>query len=193
MRTLSRLRTLTMTSAAAVAAVGLLGSARTAHAQTVLPVSNNTPIGAVRGGVYFPFNSTAKDEIGKTLYGGGLDYFVQRSGPSRTNISLDYIERSSGGNDLRIIPLTVSEFNEQLGSNGVHPYAGFGVGAYFVHVKAPDNFDNEMTRNATALGGFVAAGLDLPSNLLIEARYHIIEKEGGINPSGLQVMAGFRF
>ncbi len=194
MPTLSRLRTLTLTGTAAALALALLGAVRPAHAQTVLPADKPAPIGAIRGGVYFPFNSAAKNEIGKTLYGGGLDYTVQQQrGVSRTNLSLDYIERSSGGNNLRIIPLTVSEFSEQQGSSGVRPYLGFGAGVYFVHVKVPDNFDVEQTKNATALGGFVAAGLDLPDNFLVEARYHIIQSEGGINPSGLQVMAGIRF
>lgn len=192
------MRTVTYTKLAALTALAgasvLLGAARPAAAQN-LPDSKKPPIGTIRLGAYFPFNARAKDAIGKTWYGGGLDYtFQQTPGVSRTNLSLDYIERSSGGNTLRLIPVTVSQFTEHGdATTTVRPYFGIGGGVYFIHQNAPNSIGFQENKNATSLGGFVAAGLDLPSNFLIEGRYHIVSKVGDINSSGLQVMAGLRF
>ena len=174
-------------------ASALLGAARPAGAQG-LPDTKKPAIVTIRGGAYFPFNSRAKQVIGKTWYGGGLDYtFQQTPGVSRTNLSLDYIERNSGGSDIRIIPLTVSEFSQQNPEGTIRPYFGVGGGVYFIHQNAPNDIGFQQNNNSTTLGGFVAAGLDLGSNFLVEGRYHIISKVGSINSSGLQVMAGVRF
>ncbi len=189
------LKTTVLSTAVAAGAFALLGAGRPASAQTDIPTaSEQPPIVTVRGGVYFPFNSRLKANSGKTFYGGGLDYRIQgQPGVTRTELSVDYIERSSGGNTIRIIPVTVGQFALQLGQGTVHPYVGFGAGAYFVHENLPDNNDIQQNTNKVAIGGYVGAGLDLPSNLMVEARYHLIEKVGTYEPSGLQVMAGIRF
>lgn len=174
-------------------ASALIGTARPAAAQG-LPDTKKPAIVTIRGGVYFPFNARAKAAVGKTWYGGGLDYtFQQTPGVTRTNLSLDYIERNSGGNVVRIIPLTVSQFTLQNAQGTVRPYFGVGGGVYFIHQSVPNDVGIQENTNATALGGFIAAGLDLPGNVLVEGRYHIISKVGSINSSGLQLMAGVRF
>ena len=191
MRIVSCFRAAALSGAAATALLALLGPAQ---AQTVLPDAKNPVVGAIRGGVYFPFNSSVKTNVGKTFYCGGIDYtFQQKPNISRTNLSVDYIERSSGGNSLRIIPVTFSEFALQTSQNGVRPYYGIGVGAYFIRQNIPNSVGTQQNVNATALGGFLAAGLDLPSNLLVEARYHIVQKEGSANSGGLELTAGIRF
>lgn len=192
MRILSFRKLAAASAAVGVGVLALLSVARPATAQ-ILPDTPKPPVLTVRGGVYFPFNARAKNSIGKTWYGGGLDYaFQQTAGVSRTCVGLDYIERSSGSNTVRIIPLTVSQFSEQGSANGIRPYFGVGAGAYFVHQDIPNDIGVRENTNATALGGFVAAGLDLPGNFLVEARYHYITKVGSSNNSGLQVMAGVR-
>ena len=77
----------------------------------------------------------------------------------------------------------------------MNPYFGIGVGVYFLHQDLNDTSGSLTAQNTnkTAIGGFLAAGLDLPANLLIEARYHILQPEGGTNADGLQLMAGIRF
>ena len=195
MRTPFRLRTVALSSAVAAGALALLGPARPAAAQGDVPTTSvSQPIVTVRGGVYLPFNSALKNASGKTLYGGGLDYNLQQKvGQSRTELSADYIERSSGGHTIRIFPVTISQFSIQSGQGGIRPYFGVGAGAYFINQTLPDSFGNNQTTNKTAIGGFLGAGLDLPSNLMIEARYHIIQKVGAYKADGLQLMAGFRF
>ena len=185
---------------AALALPGVLALAllsTSAQAQTP-PDTKSPPIAAVRVGAYFPFNSYTKNIVGKTWAGGGLDYVIQQKpGLSRTILSVDYIERSSGGSDIRLIPVTIGEFTLQGAgegqSNNVRPYFGIGTGAYFVHENVPGNINGNAKSDTTTIGGYLAAGLDISSNFLVEARYHILPKIGGISNSGLQVTAGVRF
>lgn len=195
MRFSSRLRTATLSAVAVSGALVLLGAVRPVAAQTIsLPDNSNTPVAVVRADLYFPFNSLIKNDVGKTFYGGGLDYIIQRQqSEGKTELSVDYIERSSGGNDARIIPVTIGEFTFGNPSGNTRPYFGIGAGAYFIHQKGPDNTGLEQSQDKTAVGGYFAAGLNLPDNFILEARYHLIQKVGIYNSSGLQVSAGFRF
>ncbi len=181
--------------------LALAFAASSAQAQTP-PDTKSPTIFAVRGGAYFPFNRTTKNAVGKTWGGGGLDYaFQQKPGLSRTVLSVDYIERSSGGNTIRLIPVTIGQFTLQGAgqgqNNNVRPYLGIGVGAYFVHQTVPAALPTAQvttqSNNTTTIGGYLGAGLDISSNFLVEARYHILPKIGGINSSGLQITAGVRF
>lgn len=184
---------LKLAALAAVTAPALLGAARPAAAQA-LPDTKAPPIVTIRGGVYLPFNTRAKNDVGKTWYGGGVDYtFQQTPGVARTNVSLDYIERNSGGNTVRIVPLTVSQITLQNPEGTVRPYFGVGGGAYFIHQSVPNTIGVQENTNATAIGGFFVAGLDLPGNVMVEGRYHIISKVGSVNSGGLQLTAGVRF
>lgn len=172
-------------------------AAAPAQAQTP-PDTKSPPIAAIRAGAYFPFNSTTKSMVGKTWAGGGLDYVIQQKpGLSRTVLSADYIERSSGGSNIRLIPVTIGEFMLQGAgegqNNNVRPYLGIGTGAYFVHQNLPNNTNGDTSKDTTTIGGYLSAGLDISSNFLVEARYHILPKIGGINSSGLQITAGVRF
>lgn len=189
----SRLRT-SVAVAAAASAFAFLGAARPATAQSAPYVGDHAPVAIVRAGAFLPFNSQMKDNVGKIFYGGGLDYIIHREPTvSRTEVSVDYIERSSGGNDARIIPLTIGQFMLHGSSGEVTPYLGFGAGAYFIHQSGLDASGARENDNKTAIGGYIAAGLDLPDNLIVEARYHIIQKVGLYNSSGLQLMAGIKF
>ncbi len=179
------------------AILAALAAPLSAQAQT--PADTKSPtVAAIRGGAYFPFNSTTKSSVGKVWAGGGLDYNIQQKpGMTRTVLSVDYIERSSGGNTIRLIPVTIGEFNLQGAgegqNNNVRPYLGLGVGAYFVHQTLPSNQLGNAKSDTTTIGGYLGAGLDISSNFLVEARYHILPKIGGINSSGLQITAGVRF
>lgn len=181
--------------------LALAFAATSAQAQTP-PDTKSPPVFAVRAGAYFPFNSTTKREVGKTWAGGGLDYSVQQKpGASRTILSVDYIERSSGGSTIRLIPVTFGQFTLQGANEGQHnnvrPYLGIGVGAYFVHQTVPSTLPTAQVtaqhNDTTTIGGYLGAGLDISTNFLVEARYHILPKIGGINSSGLQITAGVRF
>lgn len=195
MRIYPRLRTVALSAVAAGGALTLLTAVRPAAAQTNLPTAaDNQPIATVRAGVYFPFNSKLKNNGSKALYAGGLDYTIQhKTGVNRTVLSVDYIEKTGGGHDVRIIPVTIGSFALQTGQGSVRPYFGVGAGAYFIHQNLPDDSGANQNTNKVAIGGYLGAGVDFSSNLLLEARYHIIQKVGGYNSGGLEVTAGIRF
>ncbi len=182
-------------AALACAAALLACGGRPASAQAEPPLTKAPPVATVRGGIYLPFNARVKNAIGNTWYGGGIDYaFQQKPTVSRTVLSVDYIERSTSNYNIRIFPVTIGEFSLSGGAqNGVRPYFGVGAGVYFIRQTIPNDVGFSESNSTTALGGYLAAGLDLPANLMIEGRYHILEKVGSANSSGLQLMAGFRF
>jgi hypothetical protein len=75
----------------------------------------------------------------------------------------------------------------------VHPFAGAGLGTYFLQLR--DNGTN-VGDSETKLGGTVFAGAEFfTSNTFAvkgEARYHIVQKVGGFNPSGLALTIGVK-
>ena len=75
----------------------------------------------------------------------------------------------------------------------VHPFVGAGIGTYFLQVR--DNGDN-VSDSETKIGGTVFAGAEFfTSNTFAvkgEARYHIVQKVIGFNPSGLSLTIGVK-
>lgn len=75
----------------------------------------------------------------------------------------------------------------------VHPFVGAGLGTYFLQER--DNGTN-VGESETKLGGTLFAGAEFfTSNTFAvkgEARYHIVRKIGGFNPSGLALTIGVK-
>ena len=75
----------------------------------------------------------------------------------------------------------------------VHPFVGAGLGTYFLQLR--DN-GTSVGESDTKLGGTVFAGAEFfTSNTFAvkgEARYHIVQKIGGFNPSGLALTIGVK-
>ena len=75
----------------------------------------------------------------------------------------------------------------------VHPFVGAGLGAYFLQPR-----DNGVSSGdgATRLGGTLLGGLEFfTSNTFSvkgEARYHIVSKWNGYDPSGLALTVGVK-
>jgi hypothetical protein len=73
----------------------------------------------------------------------------------------------------------------------IHPFVGAGLGAYFLQLK--DN-GRSLGESETKLGGALFAGLEFfTSNTFAvkgEARYHVVSKANGYNPSGLALTIG---
>ena len=190
-------------SAALVAfGVGIVAlAAQPAMAQN--GAGNQPTVGAIRLGVFLPASNKVTSPVGKYFPGGGLDYTFQQSSDNRAQIDADYIERSSSGSDVRVIPVTVSDlYYSGARSGGVRPYWEIGLGAYFVHVKVPNPNPNEVVGNAgaatinktsTVMGGFLGAGLEFPDNLFIDARYHQVSEVSHVNTSGFEITGGYRF
>ena len=182
-------------SAAAASLALALSAAQPATAQTVVTTTKTDPVGAIRLGVLFPFDTKVTSQVGRTFFPvGGLDYAIQhKTGVNRTIISLDYIERNSKGKTLRVYPLTIGQqvYIDEI--NGVHPYGGYGIGAYFVHTNVLGDNNIPESHNATTFGGYLLGGLDFQNNIFLEGRYQYVQSVGSIKPDGLQLDAGYRF
>lgn len=178
----------------ALALLGSLAACRPAAAQGVSD-SDNTPNFTVRLGGYFATNTTVRHAVGSSFLCAGLDYAVQQSTAfQRTIVSLDYIDRSSGDNDVRVFPLTLGQLIFSSTSNGIQPYYGAGVGVYFTHEDL--NSSSGTSRNShddAVFGGYFAAGVEFQRVVDLEARYHLVTSSNDINVGGLEVTAGYRF
>jgi hypothetical protein len=182
--------------AAAMLAIAMAATAFAApavHAQ----VNKSDTTGAIRLGAYIPVNSNTQQTYGRYYWAGGLDYYFQQNGvDQRSNFSVDYTSYTDGNNYLRIIPVTVGQQSIlPARGRGVRPYVGYGIGAYFVHVKNPSNpsFGASDTVNSTVYGGYMQAGLDLTDNLFVDARYHIVSPVKNVNTDSFELTAGVRF
>jgi hypothetical protein len=82
-------------------------------------------------------------------------------------------------------------YNWERGS--VHPFAGGGVGIYFLQPK--DNGEN-LGDSETKFGGTLFGGAEFfTSNTLsfkAEARYHLVANPGAYNPDGLALTVGVK-
>lgn len=75
----------------------------------------------------------------------------------------------------------------------VHPFVGAGLGSYFI--QARDNGHN-IGESETKLGGTVLGGAEYFTSKTFsikgEARYHIVSKANGYDPSGLALTVGVK-
>lgn len=173
-----------------------LFSGRAAQAQAVLSPDYREPVVSVRLGGYFPLNSRIIRSVGKGAVEGGVDITLfHQPYVNRSILSVDYLNRSSGSSNLRIVPITVGEMLYLNGgdNSSTRPYAGIGAGAYLVQQSIQDDTGNQLSNNSTAYGAYVALGSDFGNTFFLEGRYHFITTVGGASPSGLQVDAGLRF
>ncbi len=160
--------------------------------------------GSVRLGVYIPTSSQTQNQFGRTYFNAGLDYYFQHTGVTeRSLVSVDYFERSSGSDKLQVVPVTVGQqYVSGSRGDGVRPYFGFGAGVYFIHVQnpndgnltgGPNNGSNNDSASGETFGGYGSVGLDLSTNLFLDARYHLVSSYRSVSPSGFELTAGFRF
>ena len=180
----------------AIASLGcLLAVGRPAAAQAV-PGPEQMPLFTVRAGGYFLSDTNIRHTIGSSFLCAGLDYAIQHpeGGTNRTIVSVDYIDRSSGSNTLRVFPVTLGQMLLSPEDNGIQPYFGAGAGAYFEHQDFSS--DSELNRSAhdnVVFGGYLQAGVEYRKYLALDARYHLVTSSNGVNPSGLELTLGFRF
>jgi opacity protein-like surface antigen len=75
----------------------------------------------------------------------------------------------------------------------VHPFVGAGLGTYFLQFR--DN-GNNVGDSETKVGGTVLGGAEFFTSDTFavkgEARYHIVSKVNGFNPSGLSLTVGVK-
>ena len=178
-----------------VAAASVLITAHSAKAvDNGLPTFSKLPSLSVRLGAYFPQNERIKKNVGNTQFVAGVDYVLSRNGSSDLSIvSVDYMDRTSGANQLRMIPLTFGGMHYMDVKAETRTYIGYGVGAYFTNVSVPNSVGFQETNHTTLYGGYINAGIEMQGNVFFDARYHITQAVGSTNPGGLEVTAGARF
>jgi outer membrane protein W len=177
-----------------VAAVTVFAALSTPHAAKA-DVSLQTESGDIRIGGFYIYDNTTRNYIATVIPAIGVDYTLESlPGTYRTNLGVDYMDRSSNGTQLQDIPVTISEqYYHKIGGTGFTPYGEAGVGAYFVKLSEASNPNLVSVHSETSIGGFVGLGLDISSSVFLDARYHIVSNIQGQNPSGIEFTAGVRF
>ncbi|HEX8551696.1 MAG TPA: hypothetical protein VF681_09095 [Abditibacteriaceae bacterium] len=143
-------------------------------------------------GVNLPRSSATKNFAGNVGYGAEADIALPRLfGAGRTFVSAGYFQNSNNGNKLRMIPVTVGRYfapPNPVGAVTGNVYFGAGLGPYFLRASS-----GGASTSKTTLGGFATAGYQFPNPYFIEAKYHLVGKVGGLNPSSLIIMGGRHF
>jgi len=145
----------------------------------------------VKLGVNLLRSSAAKNVAGSTGYGAEADIAIPKLfGMTSTFVSAGLFQNSSGGR-IRMIPVTVGRYfsppNPVSSATG-NVYFGAGLGPYFLRAS---NAGTSVSK--TTIGGFASVGYQFPNPYFVEAKYHLVGKVGGLNPSSLVVMAGRHF
>ena len=154
-----------------------------------MPHQNATAVG-VEGAVFMPKQSgmTTGPDIG-----GSFEHYLtardalriagEWSNPRVETEHTDSVRQIRLGADL--------VHNWEGGA--IHPFVGAGLGAYFL--QARDNGSN-IGGSATKLGGTLLGGLEFFTSKTFavkgEARYHIVSKWNGYDPSGLALTIGVK-
>jgi len=141
-------------------------------------------------GVFFP----KEDELTQGLVLEGFyEYYLSardsvRVGAGWLNPKFD----RESSDSLRMIRIAVDLVHNWEGG-AVHPFAGAGLGTYFLQLR--DNGEN-FGDSQTKFGGTVFGGVEFFTSpnvsLKGEARYHIVSKVDGFNPSGLALTIGLK-
>lgn len=169
----------------ALAVAGMVGTAAKAQDTGLLPVRAKVGVNLVR-------SSATKNFAGSTGFGAEVDASLPRLlGMTKTFISAGYFQNSSNGGKLRMIPITVGRYfsppNPVAGTTG-NVYFGAGLGPYFLRAS-----NGGGSASKTTIGGFASLGYQFPNPYFVEAKYHLVGKVGGLNPSSLVIMAGRHF
>lgn len=167
----------------------MVGLPPAASAQARMP---HKDAGAIGGevGVFLPRD--AGMTTGPALEGFYEYYFTARDslrvGAGWANPKFER-ERSDSVRQVRLAVDLVHNWE----GGAVHPFVGAGLGTYVI--QARDN-GNNIGERSTNLGGTVFGGAEFfTSNTFSvkgEARYHVVSKAAGYDPSGLSLTIGVK-
>ena len=174
---------------AAILCVLLLGLPAASSAQARMP---HKDAGAIGGevGVFLP------KQDGMTtgpVVEGFYEYYVNARDSLRVGAGWanPKFERESV-DSVRQVRIAVDLLHNWEGG-AIHPFVGAGVGTYFLQVK--DNGES-FGDSQTKFGGTLIGGVEFfTSNTFAvkgEARYHVVMKSNGYNPSGLALTIGVK-
>jgi Outer membrane protein beta-barrel domain len=168
-----------------IAAILCLPSA--AAAQRRMPHQDASALGA-EGAVFMPKQgdmSTGPD------FGGFYEHYLSARDSLRVAGEWFNPKREVEQSDsVRQIRLGADLIHNWEGGK-IHPFVGAGLGAYFLHQR--DN-GHDFGDGATKFGGTILGGVEFFTSKTFavkgEARYHLVTKWNGYDPSGLALTIG---
>ncbi len=167
-------RTIRLTAIAVVATVSAMAAAQ-----------NGSLGGSV--GLYMPTNATVRAALGSSAMRFGFGPVDTETRQEGFKPSFGVINVSKNGNRLLAIPVTYG-FERKLGSSTgpLSPYYRVFGGAAYLDYRIGASAGR---RFAPVFGGEV--GLTLSSVARVYARYSVFSSTGGLNFSGLELVASF--
>jgi hypothetical protein len=178
-----------MVQTATILCALLLGVSTTAFAQRRMPHQDAAAIGG-EVGIYLPRQDGMSN--GPVLE-GFYEYYLTARDSLRVGAGWanPKFERESA-DSVRQIRIAVDVLHNWEGG-AVHPFLGAGLGTYFLQVK--DN-GQSFGDSQTKFGGTLIGGVEyFTSNTFAvkgEARYHVVKKANGYDPSGLALTIGVK-
>jgi len=146
--------------------------------------------GAIGGdvGIFLPRQDGM--DSGPVLQGFYESYFDARNS---VRLGVEWanpkVERQPG-NSIRLIRIGGDLLHNWEGGS-IHPFVGAGLGAYFLQAR---NNGHNAGDSQTKLGGTLIGGVEFFTSdtfsIKGEARYHMVMKSNGYNPSGLALTIG---
>lgn len=172
-----------------VACAAMLAASAPAWAQGRVPHASSGGVGGDVG-VFLP------KQDGMTV-GPALEGFYEHYLTARDSIRIGAgwaspkVDREHS-DSMRQIRLAFDVAHNWEGG-AIHPYVGAGLGSYFLQQK--DDGRN-IGDSQTKLGGTIFGGVEYFTSRTFsirgEARYHIVMKANGYDPSGLALSAGVK-
>jgi hypothetical protein len=166
-----------------------LAAPGSAFAQARMPHKDAAAVGG-EVGVFLP-----KEDVLTTgpVLEGFYEYYLSARDSLRVGVGwLNPKFDTESSDSFREIRIGVDLVHNWEGGT-VHPYVGAGIGTYFL--QARDNGHN-VGDSETKLGGTIFGGAEFFTSKTVsvkgEARYHIVSKVNGFNPSGLALTVGVK-
>jgi hypothetical protein len=184
----------TLLAGALMAGIGT-GLATTASAQAPtanVPTQQAAKPFAVKLGVNFPTDGDVKDAVGSTWFGFGLSYDIGKTKTAAPLVYGAYFDgtfASKSGNEASAFGIgPEARYYFGAPTQPVNFYAGAGIGAYFLHLKADGS-----SENTTRFGGKLLAGAEFKQGFLGELSYTFPGNVHGSTLNNWGIQVGYRF
>jgi hypothetical protein len=167
----------------------MLALPATAAAQARMPHQAANAIGG-EAGIFLPTQSGMTSGPG---FDGTFEHYLTARDSLRFGVGWMQPSQTANHNaKMRQVRLT-GELVHNWEGGQVHPFVGAGLGWYFLQ---PNVNGSNLGSSATKFGGTLLGGAEFFTSKTIavkgEARYHIVQKSGAYDPSGLSLSIGLK-
>lgn len=169
--------------------VGVLGLPSQAWAQRRMPHEDANAVGADVG-LFVPRQSGMS--TGPDI-GGFFEHYLSARNSVRLDLDWMQAKQSNDSNKSVREILVGGDVIHNWEGGAIHPFVGAGLGLYFVQPRVSGANNGS---GATQVGGNILGGLEFFTSktfaVKAEARYHIVQKWNGYDPSGLALTIGIK-